>query len=304
MRKLFWLDSPPSMMTRLLARGIDYCLFYLFLSLASMVFPFYIDDLYYFGLALGIPVFWAPLEAILISHYKTTPGKALFGVRVENHLAGRIPFWISLKRACFLGTRPGILRQKKISSKRFVIGLCAFLCLFGSSFFEKEVASITTGFEKYKPVDGWIAYTSTDGRFRVIFPEDPECESKVLPVPSQNKNLNYNELKSYHTKKVYYSVSYMELPRKWKMAGAKRLLQGALDLMAEYAPGTQILEKNMTKHKNLHALDFRLSQGEEETQGRLILVGTTLFRLTVVYPPSLAHQLQHQQFLDSFEVHS
>jgi hypothetical protein len=58
----------------------------------------------------------------------------------------------------------------------------------------------------------------------------------------------------------------------------------------------------MTKHRTFRALDFHLTQGEEEVQGRLILVGATLYRLTVVYPPSLAHQLQKTEFLDSFEV--
>jgi hypothetical protein len=102
---------------------------------------------------------------------------------------------------------------------------------------------------------------------------------------------------------VYYSISYLELPRKWKIAGASRLLQGALDLIIEHIPGAKLLYKNMTKHKSFKALDFHFSQGEEDVQGRLILVGMTLYRLTVVYPPSLAHQLQKTEFLDSFEVH-
>lgn len=302
MRKLFWLDSSPSVWTRLLARGVDYCLFYLLFSLASMFFPFYIDDLYYLGFAFLMPILWIPLEALLISKYKTTPGKKIFGIRIETHLSGRLPFLISLKRSLFLGARPGIIRQKKILIKRFLLGFAVFSVLLGGAFFEKEIAVVTTGFEKYKTVDGWIEYTSSEGGFKVILPGDPACESKVLPVPSQNKKLNYNELKSYQTKKVYYSVSYIELPRKWKMAGAKRLLQGALDLIIDYTPESKLISKSMTKHQNLHALDFKFSQGEEEVQGRLILVGTTLYRLTAVYPPSLEHQLQHQEFVGSFAL--
>lgn len=302
MRKLFWLDPAPSFWTRFVARGIDYCLFYLVFSLASMVFPFYIDDLYYLGFAFFIPVFWAPIEALLISKWKTTLGKKIVGIRVETHLSGSLPFLISLKRALFLGTRPGILRQKKTIKKRFLSGIVLLSVLLGVCFFEKEIAVVTTGFEKYKTVEGWVEYTSAEGGFTVILPEDPAFEAKVLPVPSQNKNLNYSELKSYQTKKVYYSVSYMELPRKWKMAGSKRLLQGALDLIIDYTPESQLLSKTMTKHQNLHALDFKFSQGQEEVQGRLILVGTTLYRLIAVYPPSLEHQLQHQEFVESFAL--
>ena len=300
---MFFMDEKPSMWTRLLSRGVDYCVFYLFFSLSSMVFPFYVEDLYYLGFAFLMPLLWAPLEALFISQTKTTLGKSLFGIRVETHLGGSLPFLISLKRAFFIGTRPGIIRQKKVGNWRLVLGFFVFVVLLGSSCFEKEIAVVTTGFEKYKTVDGWKEYVSAEGKFSVIFPQDPEHESGVLPVPSQNKTLSYNEFKSYQTKKVYYSVSFIELPKRWKMAGASRLLNGALDIITEHTPGAEVLSKNMTKHKDLRALDFHLTQGEEEVQGRLILVGTTLFRLTAVYPSTLAHQLQHEEFINSFEVH-
>ena len=302
MKAFFWLDKIPSFGARCLAYLVDYSLFYLLFSLASLVFPYYIEDLYYVGFALALPFLWIPVEAFLISRFKTTPGRALWGIRVETHLGGRLSYLVSLKRACFLGTRPGCIRQRAISFVRKAFAVVTLIALLQVSYFEKEIAVITTGFEKYKTIEGWKEYSSSEGGFRVLFPQEPECESKVLPVPSQNRNLSYNELKSYQTQKVYYSISYIELPRRWKMAGASRLLNGALDLIVEHTAGAKLLEKNMTKHKNLRAMDFHLSQGEEEVQGRLILVGTTLFRLSVVYPPSLAHQLQKTEFLNSFEV--
>jgi hypothetical protein len=303
MKTLFFLDKKPSLGISWIARGIDYCIFYLLISLTSMVFPFYIEDFYYIGFAALIPVLWAPIEALLISKTKTTLGKLLLGIRVETHMGGKLPFWIALKRSACFGIRPGILRQKKIKMVRSLIGICTLCALLGGSYFENEIAAKTTGFEKYRAVEGWKEYTASDGRFSVIFPQAPEHESGILPVPSQNKTLSYDEFKSYQNKKVYYSVSYMELPRKWKLAGANRILKGAMDLMVEHMPSTELLGSQMTKHKNLRALDFHLSQGDEEVKGRLILVGTTLFRLTAVYPPSLAGQLQDKEFVDSFTVH-
>jgi uncharacterized RDD family membrane protein YckC len=302
MRKLFFLDKVPPSWARFCAQCIDYSIVYLSFCLASLFLPFYIEDLYYLGFAFFIPILWAPLEGLLVSLYKTTPGKALFGIRVENHLGGRLPFLIALKRSCFFGTRPGVIRQKALGLFRSVLAVSVLFFLTGVSFFEKDIAVLSAGFEKYKSIDGWIDYTSCEGGFRVLLPEVPEEASKVLPVPSHNKTLNYQEITSHQTQKVYYSISYMNFPKKWKLAGAQRLLQGALDLIVEHIPGTQILFKSMTKHKNFRALDFHLTQGSEEVQGRLILVGTTLYRLTVVYPPELANQLQQNEFLDSFEV--
>ncbi len=304
MRKLFFLDKVPASWARFCAQAIDYALFYLAFSLTSLFLPFYIEDFYYLGFMVFIPILFAPVEALLISLYKTTIGKSLFGIRVENHLGGRLPFLIALKRSSFFGTRPGVIRQKARSILLNVMAVATLTCLMGVSFFEKEITMLTTGFEKYKTIDGWIDYASGDGGFHVLLPEVPAEVSKVLPVPSQNKNLTYQELTSHQTQKVYYSISYMDLPKKWKLAGSSRLLQGALDLILDHTPGARLLFKGMTKHKNFRALDFHLTQGGEEVQGRLILVGMTLYRLTVVYPPALAHQSQHEQFLNSFEVKS
>ncbi len=304
MRKLFFLDKVPAHWARFCAQAIDYALFYLFFSLTSLFLPFYIEDLYYLGFIVLVPLLFAPIEAILISKYKTTIGKSLFGIRVENHLGGRLPFLIALKRAFFFGTRPGVIRQKARGFALNLVAIATLSFLMGVSFFEKEITMLTTGFEKYKTIDGWIDYASGDGRFHVLLPEVPEEVSRVLPVPSHNRNLEYQELTSHQTQKVYYSISYMDLPKKWKLAGSSRLLQGALDLIVNHTPGAKLLFKGMTKHRNFRALDFHLTQGSEEVQGRLILVGMTLYRLTVVYPPALAHQSQHEQFLDSFEMKS
>jgi len=268
-----------------------------------MVFPFYVEDMYYLGFALILPAVWAPIEALLISKTKTTLGKALFGIRIETHLAEKLPFWISLKRSLFLGRRPGIIRQKKVGAVRALLGFTILCSILVGSYFEKEIASFSLGFEKYRNVEGWKEYKSADGKFTVHFPEDPLHETGILPVPSQRKNLSYEEFKSFQTKKVYYSVSYIELPKKWKMAGANRLLKGALEIMVKESPDTALLSNNMTRHGNLRAIDYHLTQGEEEVKGRLVIVGTTLFRLTAVYPPSLAHQLQHEEFVDSFIYH-
>ena len=302
MKKLFWQDKTPSGWARVCARGIDYALFYLICSMVSFFLPIYIDEIYYAAFVLVLPFLWAPIEAFLISRYKTTLGCFLLGIRVETHTATKLPYLIALKRACFFGVRPGVIRQKTLSAVRCVLAALSLCTLMGVSFFEKEIAIVTTGFEKYKTIEGWTDYTACNGSFKVLLPEIPEEQSKALPVPSQNRTLNYQELTSHQTQKVYYSISYIELPRKWKIAGASRLLQGALDLIIEHIPGAQLLHKNMTKHRNFRALDFHFSQGDEDVQGRLILVGMTLYRLTVVYPPDLAHQLQKTEFLNSFEI--
>jgi uncharacterized RDD family membrane protein YckC len=305
MKKSFFLDKIPASWTRVCAQLTDYAIFYLVFALSTLLAPFYVEELYSLLFVVLLPLLWAPVEALLVSRFKTTPGKSLFGIRVESHVGGKIPFLIALKRALFFGIRPGVIRQKTVSTLRKGMAIMALLGLIGTATFEKEISMLATGFEKGETIDGWVDYTSSGDEFHVLLPETPKETTNVLPVPDQDATLNYEEVKSHQTKKIYYSISYMKLPGKWKLAGASRLLQGALDLIVQHTPGSKVFFKNFTKHGNHRAIDFHMTQeGGEEVKGRLILVGMTLYRLTVVYPSELASKTQHQEFIDSFEVNS
>ena len=304
LKEIFWLHKTPGFLSRVGARIIDYCLFYMAATFISLFMPFYIEELYYIVFAVFLPLFWMPLEAYLLSRWGTTPGKKLFGLQVRTHLGTKLPYHIALKRALCFGVRPGVIRQEPLNLKRKILG--ALLCVFSifGAVYEQELSDYSTGFQNYRNIDGWVDYKSEEGGFSILFPSDPQYESKVIPLPEQNRTLNYNELKSYQDKKIYYSVSYMKLPRKWKLAGASRILQGALDGIVDHTEGTKLVSKQFSKHKSYRTLDFHYTQENEDVQGRLILVGTTLYRLTVTYPPSVVGKLQHKEFLDSFDVQS
>jgi hypothetical protein len=245
-----------------------------------------------------------PVEAFIISKWGTTIGKKIFGLQIGDHLGGRLPYLISLKRSSLLGIKPGVIRQKVISLKRKIVGFVfCFATIFGASY-QQELSDYSTGFSQTAALDNWVAYTSSEGGFSVLFPNDPTTESKQVPIPEHNHVLEYNECTSFQNKKVSYSVSYMRVPKKWKLAGSSRILKGALDGIVDHTPNSKLLHKQFTKHHSYRALDFYYLQDGEEVQGRLIMVGTTVYRLTVTYPPSYANKLLHQEFLNSFELHS
>jgi hypothetical protein len=45
-----------------------------------------------------------------------------------------------------------------------------------------------------------------------------------------------------------------------------------------------------------------MKEGDNHIEGRLILVGNTLYRLMVVYYPDTPRDLQHETFVNSFDV--
>ncbi|MBS0651462.1 MAG: RDD family protein [Verrucomicrobia bacterium] len=292
----------PSKSFRALARFVDYLLLFLVGGSISMFFPWFIDTLYYLAFALAVPFLWIPIEALLVSLTATTPGKALFGIKIFERTGRKLSYWESFKAACFFGPKNIAIRQMALSFKRRITALiiiagCAIASIFGNALTKWSI-----GLEKGISTEGWVQYAHEDAGFKVHFPNDPQQESKLLPIPEANKVLNYEEIKTHQNKEVFYSVTYMDLPRKWKMAGSTTLLKGALDIMVKYMPGTTIIEKKFSTHQTHRSLDFRLQQGDQHVKGRLILDGTTLYKLTITYPPSLEAELQDNPFLDSFDL--
>lgn len=287
---------------RALARFCDYSIFFLVLGGITLFLPYFYGPLFYYTLASGIPLLWALVEALLISKWGKTPGKAFFGLSVRNAAGLNLSYSSALKWSLFLPGREGVVCQRAISWKR---KLCAFVTCsaFVTAAIYGNVLSLwSVGLEKGISPEGWVQYSSDDAGFKVAFPADPESESKELVIPDSGKVLPYKEITSDKNEKVRYSVAHLALPRKWRLAGNTALLKGVLDQMVKHTPGSTILEKEFKTYGSHCVLDFRLNQGKEEVQGRLIIVSGILYKLTITYPPTHVKELQENQFLDSFEI--
>jgi hypothetical protein len=158
------------------------------------------------------------------------------------------------------------------------------------------------GLEKGISPDEWVQYSSNEAGFKISFPTNPEQAYKELVIPDSGRILSYEELTSAENDKIHYSVSHMELPRRWRLAANTTLLKGVLDVMVQYTEESAIIEKEFKKFAGHRVLDFRMTQGQDEIKGRLIIIGATLYKLSIIYPPKLANEMQTNPFLDSFEA--
>ncbi len=280
---------------RFLARILDYGLFYFVAIFISLMLPFEISDRFYCLFAVTTPFIWAPLEALLLKRWGATPGKKLFEISIPG-----LSWKESFKRAFFLKS-PRAIIGKQITLWRYLIALI-ITCLGGSAlFFGKDISDVAVQYEQKVAGSGWIQYVSDEGQFSVHFPKKPEVGVKTYDVPDGDP-INLNEYKV--EKEATFSVSYLELPKKWKLFSSTTLLKGAIKVVQEHMPGTELTDKNIVKHKEYPAMDFRMKEGENIIEGRLILVGNTLYRLMVIYYPDTPRDLQHETFLNSFELKS
>ena len=279
---------------RSLARILDYGFFYFCMVFLSLMAPVEVNENFYFIFALAIPLFWAPLEAFLITRYQTTPGKKLFGITIPS-LTGKE----SLKRALFLGKRPGNITFQKITYWRYIIAFM-IACSAGSGlFYGKDISEAAVHYEQQVVGAGWIEYLAENGKFSVHFPKKPEMIEKKVDVPNGDP-ISLSEFKA--VKDAAFSVSYLDLPKKWRIFSSNTLLKGAMKVIQEHMPGTTVLDKKIVKHKNYPAMEFKMKEGSNEIEGRLILVGNTIYRLMVVYYPDTPRDAQHETFVNSFDL--
>ncbi len=186
---------------------------------------------------------------------------------------------------------------KRFLSFRYLVLVIVICC--GFLFFEKFASNITSYCEEKVAARGWTQYTSDDGQFSIAFPKEPKIASKKFDFPNE-ESIDLNEYKV--EKEASFAVSYLNLPKKWRLFSSNTLLKGALNVVLKQLTGTELLEKKMIKYKNYPAMEFVLKEGENIIKGRLILVKETLYRLMVTdYPDTSHNKQQHEAFLDSFE---
>jgi hypothetical protein len=289
--------NKPTFSSRICARLIDYCLFFSFSLLVTLTLPIEVNTLFYLILGLAVPTFFFPVEALLLSFWGKTPGKALFGISVKEKPSFKEAF-----SSIFFRKKSIELTQKSPSLFRFVFGYAVTAFLLTFSVLSQNITTYTIGGEKQQKISGWVHYVSEEAGFHVDFPTDPKLEEKEVSIPRTSKPVNYNEYVSQKDSKVKYAVSYLDIPRKWSFVSSKRILKGVFDVVMKLEPHSILVSKEYGRHLNFDALNFHYQKGGDEIEGRLIRIGQRLFKITVTYPASISEKPVSHEFINSFHI--
>ncbi len=192
---------------------------------------------------------------------------------------------------------------KKLTSKfsYFFYPLTGFTLVLGG-FILKTSIDFPREINKEIITKGWTHFTSTKGDFTAIFPSKPSKEQKQLEIPQVNQVLDYEEIASRPTRQDIYSISALELPKKWMFLKTATILDGALTvLIGNISTEAELLSKEFTRHGSYSAIDYQITLPKQTIQGRLILVGRKLFKIEISSPEnSLPHE-SGMAFIQSFQ---
>jgi len=146
----------------------------------------------------------------------------------------------------------------------------------------------------------WQSYTSSDQRFGIQFPVEPT--EQVQQTIIAGKTLSFQEMSSMLNESTY-AVSYVDFPKHWKWIGSKKLLSKGFDAFIQSQENIEgIAKQQMVNFHGMPALEYHLQQGGNEIEGKFVIVGNTLYRVTVSYPLAVAESIQSETFFGSFQV--
>ncbi|NGX39041.1 MAG: hypothetical protein KR126chlam1_00361 [Chlamydiae bacterium] len=188
--------------------------------------------------------------------------------------------------------------EKQKSTKGWKKGIIIFTCL-------AVVGGAAGFFSMNKPEERissskWESYSPRNSRFLIQFPKAPEATADRINVA--NTLVTYYHL-SAEEKDSVYAITYLDFPGVWKLLGVKKLLNKTFTKMIEREKDVeQVLEREISSYKGYPALTFRYQKAGKELMGKFIVVGTTLYRISVTYPQSTTDNASSKAFLDSFQL--
>lgn len=325
------MKSIKNLFRRILARLLDYSIFYFATNILFTFSSIHIDERSILIFLLFLPLFFIPFETLFLTLLGTTPGKALFGLRVRTAEGKKLSIREATMRSLsegwknlipinlgyllyFVQTQGEMPLDKKHqfsvetfkrSKFRTILGSLLLGLSFTTFFFEEElVQKMTKSGGLFQFVGGskeWSAFTQTKEEFSIQFPKTPEEINKKLPVPG-GAPLDYFEHMFKSDDDVIYSVSYTTLPNSLLKWSSGLVLKGSIKIIATQLTHAEIRTKRVVQWKEHPALDFRLYQPGREIQGRLILIGSTLYKVEVNYPNELKNDVSENvsYFVESF----
>jgi hypothetical protein len=328
------MSISPSMTMRFLARVFDYLLLFTVILFILGICDIYLTCTKLLILMAALPCIWLPIEAVCLSLFGTTPGKALLGICIldqKGHLL-KLPqawtrsvltAWLSIVFFIpginlyliyhFLKRRKNLFKWEILTHSKTVcktgrlrkyLTLALFLSLIAGVYFQDDLIgkfSFSNPLSFFSQAEKkWVKFTSPDGKFTAYFPKQPNHQLQHILIPRGHGELAYDELSCMNDEKEIYSLSYATLPSeilKWK---ASLVLKGILRIVSSDASPGKIVKQHYSKIQH-PALDYCLRhQNGMETRGRLILIGNSLYKLEIKFTKETSNLEALEQALSTF----
>ena len=148
----------------------------------------------------------------------------------------------------------------------------------------------------------WREFTSTVGGFRVDFPAYPQHANEIVPVPNTDMYLEYNIYVAEPDKDSSFMLSLITYPKEMTVNRPENILQTVMNEMLLANPTNQLRQVSLGDYQGHPQLEFQIQNQDIHMWNRAIMVGHTLYLITVTATHKGDTEKSYARFNRSFEL--
>ncbi|OGK43426.1 hypothetical protein A2956_02460 [Candidatus Roizmanbacteria bacterium RIFCSPLOWO2_01_FULL_37_57] len=146
----------------------------------------------------------------------------------------------------------------------------------------------------------WQAFHSTEGKFKINFPQYPSESSSTESV--ENMEIPFTQYDSVDSNGDQFMAQFVIYPVEPGDLNPKGVLEGAVNGSVNSETNNKLISSSFTEYEEYPAIDFVIHNSNEELyiNGRNILVNSTLY--TILVASKNQNPINYNRFLNSFKL--
>lgn len=150
--------------------------------------------------------------------------------------------------------------------------------------------------------NNWPATYSKHGRCKVSFPHKPEHMQQMMPVPEQNRHLQYNVYVAGNQEDAVYMMLIAEYPMQVNSPDhAQMNLENFLNGVMSQNPNNKLIFADIVDFQGEKALDFFIRTKGVFFKGRAIIANNNLYLIAMECDMQNYNEDTYNYFVESFQ---
>ncbi|MBS0655371.1 MAG: hypothetical protein JSR46_06330 [Verrucomicrobia bacterium] len=192
--------------------------------------------------------------------------------------------------------------KKSIGIGVVCVAVAAFGYYYLGSRPEKHAGADIPTFLQQPITPVWKEFQPENGSFTVLFPGNVMHATATKPYGHPNEVTKYDTYSARGSDGTLYTLSEVQYPQSFDTKDPNAIFQSLIQNIVASAATTEIIGQTITTFSNHPAVDFNLQNLKYASIGRAILVGKTLYVLTVMSPNLNGLEEHFHAFADSLTL--
>src|SRR3989338_1770066 len=183
----------------------------------------------------------------------------------------------------FINKRDVSLNNMMSQTKLYVFGAIGGLIVAGIVILVIALTSTETVVVDEAAFGSWHLVEPADGLFSAGMPAGPEEAEALVPIENSDEAILQRSYAASDENGNGYLISTFVYPAPFEEDQSRTILAGALEGMVGAVDGGTLEKSRFETHLGLPSVDFAVSVGEVNYQGKMLVKDRVLYQIMVAY---------------------